>query len=217
MTLSAGRATIDRIDHEGTIGTGQLINGLIDGALEDTSITDTVAGIGVSASRDLGTWFVEGEVIWRYRTDWDIAAPTPSINTVTNVFSNVGTWSALVNAGRHGTLGNHWRWQAGAGVGVALNDVDSEYIERAVPGVSGKRIFKASRNEVEPAWNVFASVRRRPRNCLGNRSALPLHRSGRFARRPVPDAQRRAIGTPPIARAAVRYPAAVLKSLQLIR
>jgi len=81
LKASLGEDTIDSISAGGTIGTGMMIGNEIDGQIADDEVDDYTAGVGFSAGRRFGNWTVEGEYIYRYRTDWDIAASTPSITS----------------------------------------------------------------------------------------------------------------------------------------
>ena len=162
LVLSGGRANIDDITDKGTIGTGEVIGGQIDGQIQESDFDDTAAGFGANVAYNWGAWAVEGELIWRYRTNWDLTIPTPEIRTITNVFSNVETTTALVNVIREGSFGSNskWRWHAGAGVGVVYNDVEADYIERAVPGETPEFKVKDSNSETDVTWNVLAGVDR---------------------------------------------------------
>ena len=158
--ISAGRANIENSDHHGTIGTGSAIDGEVDGALRETTMRDSVAGIGVSVGRGFGNWNADLELTWRYRTDWDLAAATPSIDSVTNVFTNVQTTTVMANVGREFALGDHWTLQGGAGLGFAYYDLNSDYIEREAPGVRERMQFADRSEYAEPCWNIFVDVSR---------------------------------------------------------
>ncbi len=160
IKTSIGEVTIDDNDHGDTIGTGQIIGGFVDGALEDDSIDDYTAGAGISIGRRVGYWLGELELMWRYRTDWDLAVATPSIQTITNVFSNVETTSLVFNVARRGVINQNWSWEAGAGAGLVDHDIETDYIERAVPGVSPQRTFKSSSSETDFTYSVFGGVTR---------------------------------------------------------
>ena len=131
LKTSLGAVTLDQMSHHRTIGTGLPIGNDIDGALDDTGIVDYTAGIGISVGKRWNYWTLEAELIWRYRTDWDLSAPTPSIQTITNVFSNVETTSFSINLLRRGPISQHWSWEIGAGIGLVRNAIKTEYIERA--------------------------------------------------------------------------------------
>ena len=159
IKTSIGDVQIDGISQRG-IGTGTLINGQIDGQLEDNTFDDYTAGIGVSFGRRIGNWHVEAEYIYRYRTDWDLVAPTPSIQTITNVFNNVETNTLMVNLARRGVISQNWSWEVGAGVGLVQNDIKGDYIERAVPGITPEQVFKDSQSDTEFTYSVFGGVTR---------------------------------------------------------
>ena len=158
-----GTAIIDQIDGQG-IGTGEVINGVIDGRLREGRLDDGVAGLGLRLERDVGEWHAGVALSWRYRTDWDLTARTPSIQSITNIFSDVETRSATLIVGRHWLRGRH-RLAVDAGVGLVRNRIESEYLERAVPGVRGQRRFEAKRTPKDLAWNLTLSWHR----ALGNR------------------------------------------------
>ncbi len=71
------------------VGTGVVIDGQIDGSLDNDTIDDYTAGVGFAVGRRIGDWNISGEYIYRYRTDWDLVIATPSIQAITNIFSNV--------------------------------------------------------------------------------------------------------------------------------
>ncbi|MEM7099584.1 MAG: outer membrane beta-barrel protein [Pseudomonadota bacterium] len=160
VKASIGDVEIDGISHGGTIGTGALINGEIDGQLEDTAIDDYTAGLGFSLGRRIRNWHYEAEYIYRYRTDWDLVAPTPSIQTITNVFSDIETHTLMLNVARRGVISQNWSWELGAGIGLASNDIDGEYIERQVPGIRPEMVFKDDDGGIEFVYNLFAGVTR---------------------------------------------------------
>ncbi|MEM7000450.1 MAG: outer membrane beta-barrel protein [Pseudomonadota bacterium] len=131
----AAKASLAQVTLDNTrasnIGTGNMIGGEIDGAISDVDDTDYTAGLGFALGYRWSRWAAEAEYTYRYRTDWDVVAPTPSISTITNVFSNVETHSLVLNLLRHGRLSEKWRWHAGVGVGWVSNKVEAEYLERA--------------------------------------------------------------------------------------
>jgi opacity protein-like surface antigen len=108
----------------------------------------------------MGYWTLEGEFVWHYRTDWDIGAATYSIGTVTNVFSNVESRSLLVNLIRRGPISPYWSWEVGAGIGLVKHKVESEYLERPIPGIRPQQSFKASSSESGFGYNVLAGITR---------------------------------------------------------
>ena len=158
VKASLGDVTLSDIETR-NIGTGQLIGGIIDGQLEDDEIDDYTAGLGVAIGKRMGNWAIEGELVWRYRTDWDIVTSTPSIETITNVFSNVETTSLLVNAIRRGSLSRNWSWEVGAGIGVVTNNVESEYLERATL-TNPQLQFKDDSRHTDFSYNILAGVTR---------------------------------------------------------
>ncbi len=164
LKVSLGEVVIDKMSHGGTIGTGTPIGPFIDGQLEDTRIDDYTAGIGASLSRPFGAWTLEGELVWRYRTDWDMVAPTPSLDTVVNMFGNVQTTSLLVNLTRTGRLTERWDWELGAGVGLVHNDIEADYVEREVPGVRAEFRVTDNPSKTDTSFNVLAGVRRQLNN-----------------------------------------------------
>ncbi|NKB99202.1 MAG: outer membrane beta-barrel protein [Pseudomonadales bacterium] len=157
LKTSIGAVSLDQMSHHGTIGTGLPFGAEIDGRLDDTSIDDYTAGLGVSFGKRWNYWTVEGEILWRYRTDWDLSAPTHSIGTVTNVFSDVGTTSFIINVLRRGPISQHWSWELGAGVGMVRNKIEAEYIERATPTVP-EFVAKDDSSESDFSYNAFAGV-----------------------------------------------------------
>ncbi len=158
ITSSIGEVKIENIS--ANIGTGVVINGERDGQIEDTEIDDYTAGFGFSAGRRIGYWQVAAQYIYRYRTDWDVVAATPAIQTITNIFTNVETHTLLINAARRGSITQHWSWEFGAGMGYVHHRMDSEYIEREVPGVRGEQVFKDQRRNGGFSYNLFAGVSR---------------------------------------------------------
>ena len=124
--ISGGYATIDDITDKGSIGTGLPVAGIIDGGIVEDDFTDYVYGVGFSIGRRIDYWALEAELIWRYRSDWDLTVPTPAIQTITNIFTNIETTTLLVNAIRRGPINQHWSWEAGAGIGIAHNILESE-------------------------------------------------------------------------------------------
>ena len=134
--IGVGEVSIENIRHDGTIGTGEIIGGELDGQIREGSVRDHPWGIGGSLVRRFGNWDVEAELMWRFRTDWDIAVATPSIQTITNVFTNIETTTLMFNVIRHGRINRRWSWEAGGGLGWVLTRMDSEYIEREVPDIA---------------------------------------------------------------------------------
>ena len=159
--VSAGLALMQDITHKGTIGTGAPVGNDFDGSLADEDIDDATAGIGFALGRRFGNWDIEAEFVWRYRTDWDIAATTYSLSTITNVFTNVETSTLLLNATRHIPINVNWAWEVGAGLGIVVNDLEGEYLERAVPGISPEMVFKDSESATDFSWNAIVGISRK--------------------------------------------------------
>ncbi len=168
--LSTGLALLEDITHKGTIGTGAPVGNDFDGSLADGDIDDLTGGIGIALGRSTGNWDIEAEFIWRYRTDWDIAVRTYSLQAITNVFTNVATSTLLLNATRRIPINVHWSWEVGAGIGLVANDQEGKYIERGVPGITPQRVFKDETNSTDFSWNAILGVSRK----LGESWALSL-------------------------------------------
>lgn len=190
VKLNADFAVMSGITHRGTLGTGERIGIDIDGELKQRRTKDVTAGAGAGISRRFGPWLLEAEFVWRYRTDWDATAPTPTIQAITNIFTNAQTSTLMLNAGRSEPFGTHWLWEAGLGAGAVWNRMRSDYIERAVFGVRPERRFERSDTKTSVAWNLFAGVSR----AVGQRWRLGLRyryidlgnlRAGPFETRPV--------------------------------
>jgi len=158
VTGSIADVTIENIS--ANIGTGVVIGGERDGQIEDTEVDDYTAGFGFSVGHRIGYWQLATQYIYRYRTDWDVVAATPAIQTITNIFTNVETHTLLINAARRGSITQHWSWELGAGIGYVHHRMDSEYIEREVPGVRGEQVFKDQRRNGGFSYNIFAGVTR---------------------------------------------------------
>lgn len=158
--VTLGFATIDEITSKGSIGTGAQIGRFTDGQIKERKINDVTAGVGAAWGWRFAAWQIELEGIWRYRTDWDVAIPSPSIQTVTNIFSDVQTTSLILNVSRRVDLNSRWQAELTAGIGVALNRIDSSYIERERIGVQPEITFRSGRNEIDTAWTVGASLSR---------------------------------------------------------
>lgn len=160
VKTSIGSVTIDNITHRNSIGTGARIGNDVDGQLEDTKFDDSAAGIGLAVGRRIGYWNISAEYVWRYRTDWDVVVTTPSIQTITNVFTNIETNTLVLNVARRGLINQHWSWEVGAGMGFVNNKLESEYIERAVPGITAEQKFRNTSSDTEFSYNVFAGITR---------------------------------------------------------
>lgn len=158
--VTLGFARIDKITSKGSIGTGEQIGGFTDGRIKEAKVEDVTAGLGAAWGWRFDTWQIDLEAIWRYRTDWDVAIPSPSIRTVTNIFSDVQTTSLMLNLSRRIDLNPRWQAEITAGFGVALNRIDSSYIERERVGVQPEVTFRSGRNEIDTAWTAGASLSR---------------------------------------------------------
>jgi opacity protein-like surface antigen len=158
IQTSVSRMLMTDNTHGNSIGTGQTIGDVVDGAFTESKVHDWSNGLGATLGLEYGSWRVEAEGIWRYRSDWDLSAATPSIGTVTNVFTNFGTTTVMFNGMRHGHLGGNWNWEAGAGLGVVRKSLDAEYIERAQSRAQPDTIFEDDKTVHDLAWQVFAGV-----------------------------------------------------------
>ncbi|MGK0257893.1 MAG: opacity protein-like surface antigen [Candidatus Azotimanducaceae bacterium] len=159
VKLSLGKDNIDNISHGGTIGTGTLINGEIDGQIRDEKIDDYTAGLGFAVGKRIGNWTYEAEYIYRYRTDWDVVTTTPSIQTITNVFSDTQTQTLMFNLIRRGVISQDWSWEFGAGIGLVVNDIEASYIERATT-INPEMEFADNSRDTDFTYNVLAGVTR---------------------------------------------------------
>lgn len=183
-----GIAIIDEIRSSG-IGTGEILEGLLDGRLREGRLDDGVAGLGLRIERDLGNWHAGLNLTWRYRTDWDLTATTPSIQSITNVFSDIETRSATLLLGRHWWVGKH-RLAIDGALGIVRNRIESEFLERAVPDVRPQRRFEAKETPRDLAWDFTLSWHRQfgTRWLLGTRyrySNLGDLATGDFVDRPA--------------------------------
>ncbi len=157
--VTLGFARIDNITSKGTIGTGEQIGRFTDGRIRESKVEDITAGVGAAWGWRFDAWQIDLEGIWRYRTDWDVAIPSPSIQTVTNIFSDVQTTSLMLNLSRRIDLSPKWQAEITAGFGVAMNRINSSYIERAT--ATGPEVtFRSGRSEIDTAWTAGASLSR---------------------------------------------------------
>lgn len=157
-TLSIGAADLHNSSSRGTLGTGQLIDGYVDGRLKNSREVDSSAGIGTSIGVNRAAWTLEAELLWRVRTDWDLSAPSPSIRTVTNIQTNISNTTLLLNLSRRWGQVNAWQWQLGGGLGIAFNRFETDYKERAIPGERDEIEIKTDRRSQQLAWNLSASM-----------------------------------------------------------
>jgi opacity protein-like surface antigen len=160
LRTSLASSRIEDTSHGGTIGTGAPMGGDIDGEIRDPNSDDVTGGLGVAFGRRFGSWAVEADLHWRYRTDWDVSIASPSIQTITNVHTNVETTTAFVNWIRSGAFGNTWHWELGAGVGIVYNRLDGEYVEREVPGIRPEMTFDDDDTATEFGWGLLAGLSR---------------------------------------------------------
>lgn len=159
---SIGRMVMKNADHNGSVGTGVPIQGITDGEFLETTKRDYSNGIGGAIGFDRGDWRLESELLWRYRSDWDLAAPTPSDGTVTLFRTNYGTTTLFLNVMRRGAFGGRWFWEAGAGVGMVRKAYDSELDKRSDTGgrLSDVQIKERS-TETDVGWQLLAGVSRK--------------------------------------------------------
>lgn len=160
LKTSIGKVTINKISDRGSIGNGMQIGNDVDGKLKEKFFDDYTAAIGVALGQRFGYWQISTEFMWRYRTDWNVVAPTPSIQTITNIFNDVETSSLLVNLAKRGPVNQLWSWELGAGIGLVRNEVVSEYVEREVPGVRPELKFRDVSKRTEFSYNAFAGITR---------------------------------------------------------
>lgn len=167
--VSLGLSELFDIEQSG-IGTGARIGRFTDGALVENDADDLTAGVAIAAGWQVDAWSLEAELGWRYRTDWDVAITTPSISSITNVHTNVGTTTAMLNTERRWRVNERWVLNVGLGVGIAYTHLDSDYIERAVPGSRGERRFNVTDDRFDLAVSGNAGLTRQ----LGTRWQLSL-------------------------------------------
>ena len=143
------------------VGTGTVINGQLDGAVRDPRTEDYTGAVNFTLARYLKpTWRVETSYQYRYRSDWDVALTTPSLQTITNLFSNIRTHTLAASLIYEHTLPHNWRWQAGAGFGWSLHRWESEYLERAVPGIRSEFRSTTDDHSNSFAWHVVMGASR---------------------------------------------------------
>ena len=161
LKTSLSLVEVADIDHNGTIGTGRIIDGILDGAIRENQTEDYTAGVGFALIWKFGRWRSELDYTYRYRSDWDIVTTTPSIQSITNIFSDIETHTLMLNLAYRYPISNVWSWEAGAGIGRVQNRINAEYLERAVPGVSSE--FRVTDNSFgnEFTYAVFAGLNRK--------------------------------------------------------
>ena len=158
---SLGRMLMEDARHGDSVGSGQVIGNIGDGAFVDTDARDYSNGIGIAAGLELDRWSLEAELLWRYRSDWDLAAPTPSRGVVSLFRTNYGTTTLFFNGMRRGALGARWHWEAGLGAGLVRKVFDSEFIERGeVRDLPDELVIEDSRTEVDVGWQLLAGLTR---------------------------------------------------------
>ena len=157
---SIGRMVMKSADHDVSVGTGALIQGVTDGEFLETTKRDYSNGIGVAVGLDHGAWRFESELLWRYRSDWDLTAPTPSTGKVTLFRTNYGTTTLFLNAMRRGALGGQWSWEAGAGIGLVRKVYESEFNLRGEQrGLPSDILVKDRSSETDFGWLLLAGIR----------------------------------------------------------
>ncbi|MEM1231351.1 MAG: outer membrane beta-barrel protein [Pseudomonadota bacterium] len=186
-TLIGGATRIGPTTDRGQIGTGAVIDGLVDGALPQESAWDSSAGAGLMLAYRRGPWAIAGEFNWHFRSDWDLSVPTPSLMTVTNVFTNLERASWLLGADRYWSLGDRWQLVAGLRAGVHVNRLRTDYKERAVIAGGRATIIKSSARQRRFSWGADLGVTRD----VGERWELDVRYryfdSGRMQIRPLAD------------------------------
>lgn len=157
---SIGRMVMKNADHDGSVGTGVLIQGVTDGEFLETTKRDYSNGIGGAVGFDRGSWRFESELLWRYRSDWDLTAPTPSTGKVTLFRTNYGTTTLFLNAMRRGAIARQWSWEAGAGIGLIRKVYESEFYLRGEQRDLPTDIQVKDRStETDFGWQLLAGIR----------------------------------------------------------
>ena len=156
--------------HYGSIGDGTTYGGQLDGQLAATHNEDETGGIGFSVGRSFNAWRVEGELMWRYRTDWDLRALTHSIGSVTNLFTNIETTTLMINAIRSQQLNEAWRWEIGTGVGLVRTSSEASFVERGTV-TRAEFIDRSHHDQTQFAWGALLGVSR----SIGERWRMDLH------------------------------------------
>lgn len=154
--IMGGATRIGSTRDTGQIGTGALINGMVDGAFDGGATWDSAAGAALELGYAKDRMRYTAAFSWQFRNDWDLAAPTPSLATVTNVFTNIERAAYLVGAHYRVPLGPRWQFEAGLGGGVVVNKLRTDYKIRAAPGISPARLNKNSSSQ--RTRGLFAQV-----------------------------------------------------------
>jgi opacity protein-like surface antigen len=172
----AGFVTLEGYTTNGTVGTGAPIPGgpyagLPDGFLLDDEGDDVSATLEVGVGRNVGAWAVSLGYQYRYRTDLDVLAFTASLGRPSQFHNNVETHVVDVNLLRRFDA-SLWSMRpfVGAGVGVAMNASDSEFIVRELPGVFAESTTRDENTTTELSWNVQVGATR----AFGDRWELEL-------------------------------------------
>lgn len=156
--LMGGMTRVGPTANRNQIGTGMTINGIRDGAFPVRSEWDSGAGAALELGYVRGRLRLSGAFAWHFRSDWDLAAPTPSLATVTNVFTNVERAAWLLGAHYRWPMGSRWQLELGAGGGLVNHKLRTDYKVRAVPGVRAARVEKSSHSERNRALFAQAGV-----------------------------------------------------------
>ncbi|MFK7916032.1 MAG: hypothetical protein AB8B93_19120 [Pseudomonadales bacterium] len=146
-TLMGGATRIGPTPYRGQIGTGVLINGTRDGAFPVRAEWDSGAGAALELSYNRGRLRFTGAFSWQFRNDWDLAAPTPSLATVTNVFTNVERAGYLMGVHYRWPISRRWQLELGVGAGLINHKLRTDYKVRAVPGLRPAQLQKSSGSE----------------------------------------------------------------------
>ena len=160
LELSGATTTFDDTPDRGQFGTGAIIDGRVDGAFDFDDRRDTSASVGVSLNVLRSNWIIGGQLLWHFPVDWDVSAPTPSIQTVTNTFTNVERATLLLRIGRFGQLRDRWQWQVALLAGASYQRLTTDYVERAVPGVRPEQFRTVENNGLEAAWGLELGTKR---------------------------------------------------------
>ncbi|MEM6710337.1 MAG: outer membrane beta-barrel protein [Pseudomonadota bacterium] len=161
VELLGARSELGRTADRGQYGTGETIGTRIDGAFDAPAEADTSAAVGLSVERRLLRWHLGLATYWMFPVDWDIEVPLPSQQTVFNTFTNVERRMLLVRIGRHGQLRPNLSWHVTASVGPVELRYDTEYIDRAVPGLRRERREQREDSDTDLAWGLEFGLKHR--------------------------------------------------------